>query len=173
MIFLLWWEGTWLCLEQKLPCCYQHLYFRHYFFHNKMNPTCSWTSSPVRNPVNSEDIAIFCHNIILFIRITPVRNNLALKRGKICIYLCCDLLIFIPALQYSTFSHSLFFPKYWDRIKQEKQDNLKRVLNWGWMHAKHGWGKVGWLHNLGSPGLVLLIYTGHLLRETTGDSVVP
>lgn len=136
------------------------------------------------NPVNSEDIAIFCHNIIIFIRITPVRNNLALERRKMYIYLCCDLLIFILhcniVLSATAYSSSM----YWDRIKQENQDNLKRILNCGGMHAKHGWGKVGWLSILGSPGLLLSIHTnsfsecldkkwcGHLMRKTTGDSVV-
>ena len=36
----------------------------------------------MRNPVNSEDITIFGHNIILFPRVTPVGNNLALKREE-------------------------------------------------------------------------------------------
>lgn len=60
----------------------RNLCLRHDSFQNKINPTFSWTSSSMGNPVNSEDITILGHNVILFTRITPVGNNLALKRGE-------------------------------------------------------------------------------------------
>lgn len=36
----------------------------------------------MRNPVSPEDITILCYNIVLFVRIAPVRNNLTLKRVR-------------------------------------------------------------------------------------------
>ena len=82
---------------------------RHNSFHNEIKPTCFWTSSSMRNPVNSEDITIFCDNVICFIRIAPVGNNLALKRGKEHIYLHHKMPRFLPTLQYNTLSHNLLF----------------------------------------------------------------
>lgn len=118
-------------LESQLSCCYQHIQespLRHNSFHNEINPTCFWTSSSMRNPVSSEDITIFCDNVIYFIRIAPVGNNLALKRGKEHVYLHDIMPRFLPTLQYNTLSHNLLLSMFWNRIQQENQDDLRWVL---------------------------------------------
>mgnify|MGYP007046056185 CR=1 FL=1 len=87
----------------------------------------------MRNPVNSKDIIIFRHNIILFIRITPVGNDLALKRGKKNIYLHDVLLISVHIFQYSTLRHNLLFIYVLGQNAAGKQDDFRRVSKGGCM----------------------------------------
>ena len=137
-------------VERKLSCCCQDTWvflFQAFWSQSKVNHTCfPWTSFTMRNPVSPKDITVLCYNIVLFIRIAPVRNNLTLKGGRGGKYIPVIRIAFCVCIAIQSFNYQSTFHQSMCEgaaYNRKNYNGLGDISGRDWM--QRGSTRVEWL----------------------------